>query len=109
MLAPLPKSEKKIISFSQNQIYLLKKIKPQNIIGIVTNSFATCGSLILSFDHDTYVIFTHFDETFHLIDELNKKFNEIKWQEIKNINVFYSEGKGPLFNEPLKKRNYKKY
>ena len=45
--------------------------------------------------HDTYVIFTHFDETFYLIDELNKKFNEIKWQGIKNINVFYSEGKAP--------------
>ena len=104
MFVSLPKTKKNMISYFQNQIYLLKKNNMQYIIGIITNGLATFGSLIISFENDNYIIFTHFDETFQLLDEVNNKVNEIKFEEIKNIIVFYSQGNDPLFNQPLQEK-----
>ena len=94
-------SRRKLLFFEQNEIFLINKKNKYNSIGIFSEGIATCGSIIISFDNDKYLLFCHFDETFLLIDEIEAKIKELVGEKIKKINIFLSQGIGPIENKSL--------
>lgn len=91
--------DKIIIHFEQNDILLIRKNNPSNIIGIFTHGVATCGTVIISFNNDSILLASHFDETFDLINRIKDKIQSISNEKIYNIKIFYSQGQGPINNK----------
>lgn len=94
-------SRRKLLFFEQNEIFLINKENKYNIIGIFSGGITTCGSIIISFDNDKYLLFCHFDETFLLIEEIEAKIKELVGEKIKKINIFLSQGIGPIENKGI--------
>ena len=103
--------QKQIILFYTNEIYLLNPENFNGVIGIFTEGLATCSSIIISFQNDKYVLFCHFNEEYDLLKECINIINEEKHkmnEKISEINVFYSQGIGPLKNEKIDHNNINK-
>ena len=94
---------KYIYLLKQNQINLFKNNKLSNIVGIFTEGLATCCSIIISFDYDKFVLFSHFDEDYDILSEIKNNFDKtLKKEKIEQINIFYSKSIGPIFNKRIK-------
>ena len=97
------KVKKYICIFKQNKIYLLQNNELSNIIGIFTEGIASCSSIIISFDYDKYVLFSHFDEEYDILSEVKNILDKtLMKEEISQINIFYSKSIGPIINKRIK-------
>ena len=93
--------EKKVLMFGINKVHLLNSQNSKNIIGIFTEGIATCSSLIISFDNDKYILFSHFNENFDIFIKvkniINYEMGKID-EKFSQIYIFYSKGIDPLNN-----------
>lgn len=97
------KITKYIYILKQSQINLFQNDKLSNIVGIFTEGLATCSSIIISFDYDKFVLFSHFDEDYDILSEIKNIFDKtLKKEKIEQINIFYSKSIGPIFNKRIK-------
>jgi hypothetical protein len=96
--------EKKVLIFGINKAHLLNTEKFKNVIGIFSEGIATCSSLIISFDNDKFLLFSHFNEDFDIFFEvkniINKEIGKIG-EKFSEIYIFYSKGFGPLNNKSI--------
>jgi len=61
-------NQETIVEIKQNcYIFFKTKEKNNNIVGIYTDWLVTCSSIIISFNNDEYLFFSHIDEKSDII------------------------------------------
>lgn len=91
----------KIIYIDTNQYYFYDSSqKSQQIIGIFTDGIYTCSSIVISFNEDNYLFFSHIHEKSDLVKALkNIILNKLSKKKITNIFITYTRGIGSCLND----------
>ena len=90
-----------IIELKQNEYVFFKANENNNIVGLHTDGLATCSSIIISFNSDEFIFFSHIDEKSDLINAIKEDIlNELS-TNIKKIDINYSKGNNCLKNDIL--------
>ena len=90
-----------IIEITQNSYIFFKPEENKNIIGLFTDSLVTCSSLIISFNKDQYIFFSHIDEDSQILEVIKEISKNNLFHNIKVINIKYSKGNNSLKNDKI--------
>lgn len=96
--------EETIIDIYQNEYIILNKKEKKNnkIIGLFTDGLLTCSMILISFNQDEIIFFSHIDEKSDIVkiikENLIVKLSDIN---IKNINIHYTKGIDSIKNNEI--------
>ena len=94
-------NQETIVEIFQNCYIFFKTKENNNIVGIYTNELATCSTIIISFNNDEYLFFSHIDESSDIITVIKEDLLKKLGNNITKIDINYSKGSLSLKNDKI--------
>ena len=94
-------NQETIVEITQNCYIFFKTNENNNIVGIYTDGLATCSSIIISFNNDEYLFFSHIDEDSDIITVIKENILKKLSNIITKIDIIYSKGCKSLKNKKI--------
>ena len=93
-----------LINIRQNEYFIFKKERNNNIIGCFTHGIVTCSCLIISINQDDLFLFSHIDESSQIKKIILLNFiPEVPIETLKKVTFFYTKGINSLKNPEKEK------
>lgn len=94
-------NQETIVEIIPNCYIFFKTKENNNIVGIYTDGLATCSSIIISFNNDEYLFFSHIDESSDIITVIKEDLLKKLGNNITKIDINYSKGSLSLKNDKI--------
>ena len=94
-------NQETIVEIIPNCYIFFKTKENNNKVGIYTDGLATCSSIIISFNNDEYLFFSHIDESSDIITVIKEDLLKKLGNNITKIDINYSKGSLSLKNDKI--------
>lgn len=94
-------NQETIVEIIPNCYIFFKTKENNNKVGIYTNELATCSTIIISFNNDEYLFFSHIDESSDIITVIKEDLLKKLGNNITKIDINYSKGSLSLKNDKI--------